>query len=520
MRYLYSQIDKSNLEWFAKDTSKATLMRLEIADGEIRGLSDLKIQFRYPITAVSGKNGTGKSTILACVACGFHNQSTGFRPLNRRLPYYTFSDFFIQSAEEEPLAFVSIGYQFLHDRWRRTKTLPSGVGLAWQTRRKYFGRWNNYASRVHRNVVFCGIERVVPHAEKSVSRSYRRAFQKAKEAGYEADVAATVGRILGRPYDEFFYKQHSKYRLPLVRVKKCSYSGFNMGAGENTLFEIFSTIYACQGSLLILIDEIELGLHEEAQIRFIEELKEICLKRHIQVVCTTHSPKVLAGLPPEARIHLERTGDAIKVIPGISPEYAAGLLSGMKQSELNVYCEDDFAQEIITLALPNEVRSRVTAIPIGSAAAVVRLLAAKFKEKSECPSCAIVDGDQVRRKSEHVDVFVSELENVKDLAAARDWIENRLTFLPSENRPEAWVIGQVVNDISDQLADDFGVTKEELKSYVEEAASAKDHTELHLLSRKLNLPSLAIRTRLIQAALRRSPDEVAKIIEFVKRFLS
>ncbi len=79
MRYLYSQIDKSNLEWFAKDTSKATLMRLEIADGEIRGLSDLKIQFRYPITAVSGKNGTGKSTILACVACGFHNQKHWFQ---------------------------------------------------------------------------------------------------------------------------------------------------------------------------------------------------------------------------------------------------------------------------------------------------------------------------------------------------------------------------------------------------------------------------------------------------------
>ena len=101
MRYLYSQIDKSNLEWFTKDASKATLMRLEIADGEIRGLSDLKIQFRYPITAVSGKNGTGKSTILACVACGFHNKSTGFRPLNRRLSYYTFSDFFIQSGGAE-----------------------------------------------------------------------------------------------------------------------------------------------------------------------------------------------------------------------------------------------------------------------------------------------------------------------------------------------------------------------------------------------------------------------------------
>ncbi len=519
MRYLYSQIDKSNLEWFEKDTSKATLMRLEIADGEIRGLSDLKLQFRYPITAISGKNGTGKSTVLACVACGFHNSSSGFRPLNRRIPYYTFSDFFIQSAEEEPLAFVSIGYQILHDNWRKTKSLRSGVGLAWQTRRKFFGRWNNYASRVRRNVVFCGIEGVVPHAEKSVSKSYRRAFQKAKEAGYETDVASTVGRILGRPYDEFYYKQHSKYRLPLVRVKKRSYSGFNMGAGENTLFEIFSTIYACEGSLLLVIDEIELGLHEEAQIQFIAELKEICFKRHIQIVCTTHSPRVLAALPPEGRVHLERMGDAVRVIPGISPEYAAGLLSGIKQSELDIYCEDDFAQEIITLTLPNELRSRITVIPIGSAAAVVRVLAARFKEKSDRASCGIVDGDQVQRKAEHVNVFISALENVKDRDASRDWIENRLTFLPSEARPESWVVKTVAGDISDNLADDFGVSKGELKTHIDAAAAAKDHTEMHLLGTKLNLPASTIRTRLIRAALRRSPEDASKLVEFVRRFL-
>jgi predicted ATPase len=520
MRYLYSQTDKSNLEWFEKDTSKTTLMRFEIGDGEIRGLSDLKLQFRYPVTAISGKNGTGKSTVLACVACGYHNSRSGFKALNRRIPYYRFSDFFIQSAEEEPIAFVSLGYQFLHDNWRKTREMRSGVGLGWQMRRKFFGRWNNYASRVPRNVVFCGIERVVPHAEKSVSKSYRRAFQKAKEAGYEVDVAATVGRILGRPYDEFYYKQHSKYRLPLVRVSKRSYSGFNMGAGENTLFEIFSTIYACEGSLLLVIDEIELGLHEEAQIRFIEELKEICLKRHHQVVCTTHSPRILAALPPEGRIHLERMGNTIRVIPKISPEYAAGLLSGIKQSELKVYCEDDFAHEVITLALPNELRSRVTVIPIGSAAAVVRVLAARFKEKSERASCGIIDGDQVQRKAEHVNVFISALENIKDRDASRDWIENRLTFLPSEARPETWVIKTVASDVSDNLADDFGVSKEELKSHIEAASGAKDHTEIHVLGTKLNLPASIIRTRLIRAALQKSPDDVSRIVEFVKRFLS
>jgi hypothetical protein len=52
-----------------------------------------------------------------------------------------------------------------------------------------------------------------------------------------------------------------------------------MGAGENTLFEIFSIMYACQGSLLLVIDEIELGLHEAAQVRLIRELNALCAEQ-------------------------------------------------------------------------------------------------------------------------------------------------------------------------------------------------------------------------------------------------
>src|SRR5204863_6360284 len=96
MSYRYSQSDKSNLDWFDKDATRATLVSIEFRRGHLRGLTDIALQFRYPITAISGKNGTGKSTILACAACAFHNRPSGFRPLSRRTPYYTFSDFLVQ----------------------------------------------------------------------------------------------------------------------------------------------------------------------------------------------------------------------------------------------------------------------------------------------------------------------------------------------------------------------------------------------------------------------------------------
>jgi energy-coupling factor transporter ATP-binding protein EcfA2 len=161
MSYRYSQLDKSNLDWFDKDTTRATLLGIEFRRGSLRGLKDIHLQFRYPITAISGKNGTGKSTILACAACGYHNVPSGFKPLARRTAYYTFSDFFVQSAEEVPPSGIVIGYYILHNKWNKSARVPTGVGVGFQARHKgAHGRWNNYDSRVSRNVVFLGIERV------------------------------------------------------------------------------------------------------------------------------------------------------------------------------------------------------------------------------------------------------------------------------------------------------------------------------------------------------------------------
>ena len=114
-----------------------------------------------------------------------------------------------------------------------------------------------------------------------------------------------VGRILSKRYDEFWFQEHSKYRLPHVESKKTVYSGFNMGAGENALFHIMSTILAAPEGLLVVVDEIELGLHESAQKKVIEELKTLCKNRNIQVICTTHSPTILGAIPPEGRFYLD-----------------------------------------------------------------------------------------------------------------------------------------------------------------------------------------------------------------------
>ena len=136
---------------------------------------------------------------MALASCAYHNVSGGFKLPSKKTNYYTFSDFFIQSKEEIPPQGIKIRYKILYDNWRPSKNLPEGKGIGAQVRiKKTGGKWNEYSARVKRNVVFLGIERVVPYAEKNVYKNYRSYFKKRETLGWEIQVKDTVGRILGK----------------------------------------------------------------------------------------------------------------------------------------------------------------------------------------------------------------------------------------------------------------------------------------------------------------------------------
>lgn len=480
MKYRESNLDKRLRNWFVNDNTKGLLRGIEITEGGFRGLTTFKVKLDYPITAFAGVNGSGKSTMLAIAACGYHNHSKGYKLPKRSRTYYTFSDFFVQHSEEIPPPGVEIRYSIAHNRW---KNLPEGI--AWQARRKKAkGRWNDYDQRLKKTVVFLGIERIVPHAERSQSRSYSRSFKGIRVHGWEEKVKEAVGFILGKKYDDYRQLEYRKYSLPIVKVGELVYSGFNMGAGENALFEIFSTIYACGENSLLVLDEIELGLHAKAQRLFIETLKEVCIKTGTQVICTTHSKQVFQCLPDDARFYIESSGGRTKVTPGVSAEFAFSKMGALGEKELDIFVEDPVAKVIIEAIVDGATRSRINVTRVGSAGAVARQLAACYLRDAKSSIMAVFDGDQRALQKKNVD-YARNMTEVND-GNIETWLAERMSYLPGAVWPEAWLL-QKCAEIPAELGTVLGVDADRASEIIEYALQAGKHEEFAEMGEQVNL---------------------------------
>lgn len=486
MRYNESDLDKSLRKWFANDYSKRMLRYLGLEKGRLRSVSNFSMDFNYPISAIAGKNGAGKSTLIALACCAYHSQKGGYKPQKRIQPYYTFKDFFIQRPEENSAnEDVVIRYKFAVDNFSDKKKYPDGKGIGFQLRKKSAkGKWNDYKLRLSKPTVFLGIERIVPHSERSQSKSYSKAFSDIKTSGWEVKVKEVVGEILGKQYDEFKLLRHSKYSLPVVKVNGMVYSGFNMGAGENALFEIFSSIYESGGKSLIVIDEIELGLHSEAQRKLMKALKETCQATHTQVICTTHSRDIFDCLPEDARFFIEQIGGKTKITQGISSDFAMAKLGARQDRELQIFVEDDIAQAVITGVLNATTRTRVDIVRIGSAAAMARQLAAAYVRGEHRKIVAVFDGDQQALQAKNIAHAKSMAETSN--SDFESWMLARICYLPGDTWPESWLV-QACKNVIPMVAAAVGADDDEMAMFLDYGLQAGKHKEFYEIAHRVGL---------------------------------
>jgi predicted ATPase len=404
------------------------LRSVDIRGSGIRGLRDLTLDFRYPLTVIAGKNGVGKSTILACVGCAYQNQ-TDYRTLFSRKAYYTFDDYLFAGWGETPVRNVTVSW---------TCRDPKGL-VQIVSAKKSESRWDGYRKRHHRVVEYVGTLRAVHPTElRLLKNRFGLKASNVNAAALDEDHRAAVGQIIGRDYSSVDVCESGRHHLHRLRFGESHYSGFNSGSGEDISCLLTRIVNRIPEYGLLVIEEVETGLHPSAQRKLASFLLEACLKRKIQIICTSHSAEFLSAVPSEARILLVRNGTTTEPRYEVTVGEATRDLLGVSNAELVICVEDRVANCLVQELLPAGFRRRVRVVSCGSWQDVLRQLSAFVKDPSLGEAVGILDGDRRDGDGEHNSTFKEYLGGhlTEDQQA---WLKERLAYLPSDNSPEKWL---------------------------------------------------------------------------------
>jgi len=316
-----------------------------------RGVNDLTIDIESPITAISGLNGTGKSTIAQLATCAYKKPVTEAKEYKRQ----NISNYFpVSRADPKPFAEdASVEYKYLtntEDRLQELTVYRSG------------SQWNGYKRQPERHCRYIGFTIYIPKVEQRDISIYRGADISITNESQLSDPAKkAISKILNHPYDSLSsaVAAHDKRSADIGFASKfgARYSENNMGFGEGRVFYTVTSLETAPEQSLFILEEPETSLHEHAQYEFAKYLIDVCIRRKHQIIITTHSRSILSALPRESRKLLYREGSLVKVSDRTSTAEAAGVLSlGMSQGKI-LLVEDSKARilltEIIRLTKPS-----------------------------------------------------------------------------------------------------------------------------------------------------------------------
>jgi len=285
-----------------------------------------------------------------------------------------------------------------------------------------------------------------------------------------------------------------------VNKNGASYSELHMSAGERAILRLSREI-AQLDNALVLIDEVEAGLHPMAQNLLMLHLQQLALRNDLQIIVTSHSPVVLDSVPRYARIFLERNEQGDITVCNPYRDIIQNALYGRSRDVLNILCEDDAAEAIlngIVDILSSEQTVQRDAIRIGrdTGAQEFPVHAAAFKKFSLIENFVFVlDGDQ-RRDNETI------AEKIKEKGGSQGI---PVLFLPGDHAPECWV-WKCLTTAREFLAQTLGIDLDSLRKMLNQLNALYDGasgTQSEIA--KIKLSNLAEK-------LRRDPEDLCRLV--------
>lgn len=309
----------------------------------------------------------------------------------------------------------------MYMRWRRSK--------AWN--RSYSGR--KHANQPERNVYLRTHSSSSNSSEVQNVLNMSRLKSEPQAKPMNASQIEFAQRILPFKYKEVAKLSDDKKNLLFAcQTSGVAYSELHMAAGERSILRIAQDISQHKDAL-ILIDEVETGLHPRVQQLLMLQLQQLALRNNLQIIVTTHSPIVLDSVPPYGQIFLERNKEGgVSLICPPYQDVIQDALYGRSGDTLNLLCEDENAEAILQGILDDLIpklglRGETVRIGRNAGADEFPTHASAFHKFGQIDNLVFVlDGD--KQNSNVVD-------EIREAAGS-----NRpILFLPGHEAPEVWV---------------------------------------------------------------------------------
>ena len=350
------------------------MRELDIEISEIKNIKKAKVSIplNRGIYGIIGNNGTGKSTIMTCLAQAVFSHS-------------------LDALREEDINEES--YVLLSDGEKTAKWFRQGD--KWKTVEKprkrvhydgmyegslfYGTRFNDSkivddllaTSQIHDEDIVEADEYIkdnlsyILHGNYSFYRTLKRIRNKKIAANLELE---------NTPYFQ-------EYRGKLI-------SQYRMSSGECLLVSLLHFIYNAivrrslpqDKPIIMLIDEIELALHPIAVVRLLDLLRELIDQHHnLVVILSSHSPEVIRTIQPNNLFQIElskREEGLVEVNTPCYPSYAIRDVYMHDGFDFVVLVEDYLAKNIVQTIIDEKDISRsklINILPVGGWSNVLNL---------------------------------------------------------------------------------------------------------------------------------------------------
>ena len=442
----------------------------ELKIHEVKGLRNLNISFKPKgLTAILGPNGSGKSTILHLLACAY-NPLTSTKFKDRK--DYRFPDFFIPVSFKgtDALSWEGTRFTYVYTE-KRKKGNPEEKELSihkrgerWMPGRKSYGKVRQY-----RWVSYIGIDTCVPDIEKEKLRTHID-YLSVDDPGSE--ILDDAKYILGKEYTEYkVCTRRDKPRNKRVQVGDTQYSSLSMGAGEQRVFTILEEVYKAAKHGLILIDELDLLLHQASLTRLIERLLVMAHTRNLQIIFTAHNQSIL-NLRDVDFYHICHIGGDSLCLKDPDPR-ALELLTGDVQKDLEIYVEDKLSKALVNQICAEEKCDRRASVEtFGAINNAFSLLAAtglvpKRFEKGQL--LFILDGDKYRTDEDRLNQLQAHLAGTED--GRQELRSSLITKLKQFCLPEGMKPEEYYSSLINNLSKDDLIVSTRAESLLEELRS-------------------------------------------------